>query len=76
MNLLQPVKVAVPPGADDARDGVEREIGVAGKVVVRENVVVEHGETEHGVRRGALLHRRRTEKRKQSPMGHNESMPS
>ena len=48
MDLLESVEVPDGGVGDDARDGVEREVGLAGKVVERENVVVEHGEPQHG----------------------------
>ena len=64
MDLLESVEVPDGGvGALDPRDGVEREVGLAGEVVERQNVVVEHGEPEHGCRFRALVGRSSAVKR-------------
>ena len=65
MNLLEAVEVSDGVGVVgtlDPGNGVQREVGFSGKVVEGEDVVVEHGEAEHGRALGALVRGRGAEK--------------
>lgn len=56
LGVLQPVEVVDRAvGVRHARDGGEREEGLAGEVVGGQHVVVHHGEQDHGAIRPALL---------------------